>query len=216
MKLKLNQRWVRLSILCMVIFLSACGGTPDPGLTPTPTLDSTPTPAPALQTSPTPTPTPTISVPVAVTQTPKVVSRCEGLGGSIEVQVLAGPAAVVGLEPYAVGEIPFSVAADGGKYKVQGSGPIAYEEVLEEAWGSYTVSLDLDITIDGECGEDAGSEALQMTITLSGNQMVEVRAMQFSGDYPWSGTAKIPATFLLEEGNSTEAEGWGFVLHLNH
>jgi hypothetical protein len=215
MRLITCQGWIKSGVVIMVIFLAACGGAPDTGAAPTPTATPTPAPAATLQTAPTPTPTATIRVPAAVTQPPGAASRCEGLGGTIEVQVLAGPAAAVGLEPYAVGTIPFSVVRDGGKYKVQGSGPITYDDVLEEKWGTYTVSMDLDITIDGECGGDAGSETLQMTIEMSGSQMVEVRAMAFSGDYPWSGTAKIPAVFPLQDGSSTSAEGYMFVLHLN-
>ena len=86
MKFNICQGWVKLWIVSMVIFLAACGGAPDPGATPTPTATPTPALAATLQTAPTPTPTATVSVPVAVTQPPKAASRCEGLGGTIEVK----------------------------------------------------------------------------------------------------------------------------------
>ena len=41
--------------------------------------------------------------------TPSGSSRCDSLNGELELQVLVGPAEVVGLEPLAIGSIPFSV-----------------------------------------------------------------------------------------------------------
>ncbi len=120
------------------------------------------------------------------------------------------------MEPFAVGEIPFSVQDEGGIYSVQGGGPISYQEVLEEAWGTYTVSLDMDTTINGQCAGDAGSEQLHMNIEMSGDQLLEVRADGFSGDYPWSGTTMISLDFPMEEGNMQSGEGWAFLLHLNN
>ena len=130
-------------------------------------------------------------------------------------QVLAGPAAVVGMEPFAVGTIPFSVVTNGQSNTVQGNGAISYQQVLEKEWGTYTVSLDLNVTVSGECRGNAGSEVLNMTVEVSGDQMVEVRAEGFEGDYPWSGTHELELTFPLEEGASAEGEGWAFILHLN-
>ena len=98
---------------------------------------------------------------------------------------------------------------------VQGSGDISYQQVLEKEWGTYTVSLDMNATVSGECSGSAGSEELHMILEVSGNQMVEVRAEGFEGDYPWSGTHELELIFPLEEGTSAEGEGWAFILHLN-
>jgi hypothetical protein len=201
MKLNISHGWIKLLILGLVIFMTACSLTSNPSLAPTP--------------NPTFTPTPTVRVPLVVTPSPKLESRCEDLSGTLEIQILVGPAEAVGLEPFAVGEIPFSVLTEGGTYRVQGGGPISYQEVLAEEWGTYTVSLEMDTTIDGQCGGDTGSEALHMTIESTGEQMLEVRADGFSGDYPWSGTSMVNLTFPLEDGNTQTGEGRAFVLHLD-
>jgi len=198
MRLNLRHAWVTLAILSPVIFALACSLTSNPGLTPTPT------------------PTATITVPLLLTPTSELESRCKNLSGTLEMQVLVGPAETAGMEPFAVGEIPFSVQDEGGIYTVQGGGPISYQEVLEEAWGTYTVSLDMDTTISGQCAGDAGSEQLHMNIEMSGDQLLEVRADGFSGDYPWSGTTLISLDFPMEEGNMQSGEGWAFLLHLNN
>jgi hypothetical protein len=129
--------------------------------------------------------------------------------------VLVGPAEAVELEPFAIGYIPFSVQSSGGVYTIQGGGPINYQEVLTEKWGTYTVSMDMDTTIAGECVGDASSETLDFTIEMTGEQMVEVRAEGFTGDYPWSGTKTLDLTLPLEEGSKAESEGWASILHLN-
>lgn len=198
MKLNIRHGLAKLSILSIVIFVMACSLTSNPSLTPTPT------------------PTSTVVVPLVVTPSPKQESRCEDLSGTLEIQVLVGPADAAGLEPFAVGEIPFSVQSEGGTYRVQGGGPISYQEVLAEEWGTYTVSLEMDTTIDGQCGGDAGSEALNMAVEMTGEQLLEVRADGFSGDYPWSGTTTVDLTFPLEEGNMQAGEGRAFILHLNN
>ena len=198
MRLNLRNGSIMLAIFSIVIFMMACSLTPNPNLTPTPTS------------------TLTVVVPLIVTPSPKPESRCEDLSGTLEIQVLVGPAEAAGLEPFAVGEIPFSVLAEAGTYRVQGGGPISYQEVLSEEWGTYTVSLDMDTTIDGQCGGDARSEALNIAVEMSGEQMLEVRADGFSGDYPWSGTTTVDLTFPLEEGNMQEGEGRAFILHLDN
>ena len=194
----------------MLAFLGACAPptTPSPTATPTP-LPSPTVPAPAI---PTPTATPESGV-VGVT-TPPAASRCEGLRGNLEVQVLVGPAEAVGLEPVAVGAIPFSVVSDEKGYLVQGDGALSYQETLQKEWGTYSVSLDMEGTIEGTCGGDQGREALDLTVTMSGEQMVEVRAEGFQGDYPWEGRHEMDLTFPLEDGASAEGEGWVMVLHL--
>jgi hypothetical protein len=177
-------------------------------VTPTVTVEvAEPTSSPTL----TPTPIPGgagLSTPVPSS------SRCDGLGGEIEVQVLVGPASAVGMEPFAVGSIPFSVVTAKAPYAVQGEGDISYADVLTEKWGTYEVALDLHITVAGECVGESGGEELHLTLEMAGEQMVEVKAEGFHGEYPWSGSHSVDVRFPLAEGASVEGEGWAFVLHL--
>ena len=55
---------------------------------------------------------------------------------------------------------------------------------------------------------------VNMTVETCGEQMVEIRADGFSGDYPWSGKHMLNLTFSLESGLSAEGESWAFILHL--
>ena len=206
----------------MIFIMMACSSSST--LSPTPS----PTSPPIVPLTPTPTPSPTSPPIVSLTPTATTVgervpevklspttSRCDGLSGELEMQILVGPADVVGLEPVAVGGIPFFVVSEGDAYIVQGGGAISYQEVLAEDWGTYTVSLNMESTIDGECGGDDGSEELSLLIEMSGDQMVEVRAEGFQGDYPWAGTHELNLSFPLEDGAMAEGEGWTFILHLN-
>lgn len=134
-------------------------------------------------------------------------------------QVLAGPAEVVGLEPFAVGSIPFAVTTSEAPYVVTGAGPISYADVLTEEWGTYEVTMDLQNSITGECVPNeasAGGGTLQLDLTMTGNQLVTVDAEGFHGEYPWEGTYPFNLTFPLQEGASMEGEGWAFVLHLDN
>ena len=124
MKLKNSQGWVQIGIIGIMILLTACGLSSN--------LDTTPTPTPESG-----------SAPEGVS--PPETSGCEALSGELEMQVLVGPSEAVGLEPYAVGEIPFSVVSEGGSYVVRGGGAISYQEVLEEEWGTFTVSSDIHV-----------------------------------------------------------------------
>jgi hypothetical protein len=119
-----NKRSRRLFLLlCLTTLLAACGGTPTPGAEPTrqpPTAESpdatstdaatataTTTVPTAEAATATPSPAPTAAPLVQpATPSPPVVSRCQGLGGTLEVQVLVGPAEAVGLEPVSVGDVP--------------------------------------------------------------------------------------------------------------
>lgn len=197
--------------LCLLIALAACGGSPTPA---PPT--ATRVPAEPVEPSPTPTPTPTPTagpLPVASTPTPPP-SRCEGLAGQLEIQVLAGPAEVVGLEPVAVGSVPFAASGSAPPYLVQGQGPISYEATLPQAWGSYAVTMDLDVAVQGECSGPAGGEQLDLALEMAGEQLVVVDAEGFYGEYPWAGTRTQELTLPLEEGATAEGEGWAVVLHL--
>ena len=196
--------WKFALMLCLAALLAACGGA----LTPPP--ESEP---PAATHTPTPTPTaePVVMPPTPV---PEPASRCQGLSGTLEVQVLVGPAEAVGLEPVAVGDVPFAVTTEQPPYYVQGQAPLSYEAVLEQEWGTYTVNLDLDMAVSGECTGQDGSEQLALLLEMTGEQMIEVQAEGFHGEYPWSGTQTRDLTFPLEEGASAEGEGWVVVLHL--
>lgn len=161
------------------------------------------------------TPTPTIGGGDLGTTLTPVPSACSGLSGALEMQVLVGPAETVGLTPISMGNIPFTVVSEGEAYLIQGAGSITYEETLEAAWGTYTVSFDMQSTLDGACSGQPGSEYLDLTVEVSGDQMVEVRSDGFQGDYPWSGTHTLNLSFPLEEGAVMEGEGWAFILHFN-
>jgi hypothetical protein len=148
------------------------------------------------------------------TSSPSVASRCQGLGGTLEVQVLVGPADAVGLEPVAVGEVPFMVTTQQAPYSVEGQAPIAYEATLEEEWGTYAVNMDLEMAVSGECKGEAGSELLDLVLDMSGEQLVVVDAEGFHGEYPWSGAHTLNLSFPLQEGATAQGEGWVVVLHL--
>lgn len=208
MKFTNSLGWVKLEMVVMVFLMMACSLSSNSSPTPTPS-PSSPSIVPL-----TPTPT-TVGEGVPEVKLSPTASRCDGLSGELEMQVLVGPAEAVGLEPFAVGRIPFSVVSEGEAYIVQGGGAISYQKVLEEDWGTYTVSLNMESTIDGECGGDDGSEELNIIIEMSGEQVVEVRAEGFQGDYPWAGTHELNLSFPLEDGAMAEGEGWAFVLHLN-
>jgi hypothetical protein len=143
-----------------------------------------------------------------------VTSRCAGLAGQLEVQVLVGPADAVGLEPVAVGSVPFAVAGAEPPYRVQGEGPLSYEATLQKEWGTYAVTMELDVAVQGECTGQAGGEQLDLALEMTGEQLVVVKAQGFAGEYPWSGTQTQALLFTLEEGATAQGEGWVIVLHL--
>jgi hypothetical protein len=142
-----------------------------------------------------------------------VLSRCAGLVGQLEIQILVGPAEAVGLEPVAVGSVPFA-AGSAPPYAVQGAGPISYEATLQKEWGTYAVSMELDTSVQGTCSGPAGSEQLDLALEMMGEQLVVVEAEGFHGEYPWAGTQTRALAFPLEEGATAEGEGWAVVLHL--
>jgi hypothetical protein len=209
MMIKNKSMWARIGVVALnIVVIMACGLSSNLSPTPTPS-SSPPTIAPS-----TPTPTSISNIGEPEVEPSPVASPCDGLSGELEMQVLVGPAEAVGLEPFAVGAIPFSVVSDGGSYLVQGGGAISYQEVLEEEWGTYTVSFDLEGVVDGTCEDGQGSEELKISVVMSGEQMVEVRADKFQGDYPWSGTHELNLSFPLEDGARSEGEGWAFILRM--
>lgn len=225
------RSWQMVLVLCLAGLLAACGGTPTPeaettsqpptasipSATSTPTATFTPTAtvpvieAATVTPSPTPTAGPVMQPP---TPSPSVASRCQGLAGTLEVQVLVGPAEAVGLEPVAVGQVPFAVTTEQAPYQVTGQAPIAYEATLEKEWGTYTVNMDLDMAVSGECIGEGGSELLDLALNMNGEQLVVVDAQGFHGEYPWSGAHTLNLSFPLQEGATAQGEGWVVVLHI--
>ena len=232
MGFKHRERWPELLVVVLLaFFLAACGApptadvkeataTPDAGLgeppaNPTPTLTPTPTKVATEEPLPTDSPTPTPTPVVAVQITPTApASGCDGLNGMLELQVLVGPADAAGMEPFAVGSVPFSVVASQPPYLIQGGGPISYDDVATFDWGTYSVSLYMDTTISGECTGSGGSEALDLVLEATGEQMLIVDASGFHGEYPWEGTNSFSLTFPLMDGALVEGEGYVFVLRL--
>ena len=205
-----SRLWPLLLIFGLVLFTGACTSPPSPAETATPT--PTAVPAPTL------TPTPTLgSAPeIAPSATPMpVAGPCAGMSGELETQIMVGPAEAVGLEPVAVGTIPFAVTSDEPPYAVDGQGSLSYEDTLQKEWGTYSVSLEMDGTVDGACAEEDGTPMLDLTVTMSGEQMVEVSVGGQNWQYPWSGERSLNLSFPLEEGATVAGEGWSFVLHLN-
>lgn len=231
MGFKKQRRWCLLLAVALILSVAACGTAPTPaGDSPTvtpstekvePTASTPPTATPTqagvpteeLPPSPTPTNTPTPAAAIQHTPPPPS-SRCEDLAGDVEIQVLVGPAEAVGMEPQAVGNAPFSVVSSEPPYLVQGAGPISYEGVQVHDWGTYSVALEMDTTISGECTGAGGDETLHLILEASGEQMVVVDASGFQGEYPWSGTHSFDLTFPLVDGASVQGEGYAFVLHL--
>lgn len=186
----IKNRWGKIFIiLSITVFIMGCG------------VSST--------ISPTPTPT-DVGLPISNPNDP-----CAGLSGELEMQVLVGPAEIVGLDPFAVGNIPFSVTSESGASVITGNSAVIYQDVLTREWGTYTVEFDLVAVITGTCDMSGDNGVLNMTVQTSGNQMVEVRAEGFQGDYPWSGTHEFMLNLPIEDGAKAEGEGWAFLLHLN-
>jgi hypothetical protein len=162
--------------------------------------------------SPTPTP---VGGDVNFSPSDPALNKCNGLSGKLEMQILVGPAEAVGMSPVTVGDIPFTVVKTEDVYLVEGEGLVSYQETMGEVWGTYSVSLEMDSTVEGVCVGDSGNEQLNVTVVGTGEQMVEVRADDFQGDYPWSGTRTLDLSFPLADGAQVEGEGWLFILHLS-
>ncbi|MCJ7694697.1 MAG: hypothetical protein MUO40_04645 [Anaerolineaceae bacterium] len=190
MKNKLNITGKLIIALSLTIFIIGCGISPTISPTPTPTESGSP-----ISSS---------------------NNLCNGLSGELEMQILVGPAEVVGLEPIVVGNIPFITSPDGGTFVFSGGESISYEDILEKAWGTYTVEFDLEAVITGTCEMSGEDGVLNMTVQTSGSQLVEVRAEGFQGDYPWSGTHTFDLALPIAKGAIAQGEGWAFVLHINN
>jgi hypothetical protein len=225
MNLCSGRAWCLLFVVCLAVSLSACGGSATPQAEPVtsgptaPAVESPATATPQAPAAPASTPTPTstptpAAAPLPSALPPTAVSRCEGLVGQLEIQILVGPAEAVGLEPVAVGNVPFVVITSAPPYLVEGQGPISYEATLTEEWGTYAVTMDMETAVQGECSGGPGSEQLNLVLQMAGEQLVVVDAEGFHGEYPWAGTQSRDLAFPLEEGATSQGEGWAVVLHL--
>lgn len=205
----------RLTLLLssFVLLVVACSPAPPAGPTakPSPTLTAIPTAAPHTAT-PTVTATPTTTPTAAAAA--QQVSPCQGLAGSLEIQILVGPSDAVGLEPQAVGTLPWQVTTETPPYRLSGNTSISYQDTLARDWGTFDVQMEMTMTADGTC-EEVGDGSLTMTITMEGQQLVTVTSEGFNAEYPWAGTQTRIVTFPIQDGAMASGEGWAFVLHLN-
>lgn len=213
--------------LVMVFCLAACGietqeGMATPTLTPTtvalPVLE-TPTPT-AVSSQPQPTSAPTVTAspipsPTPIPTSTPTPSACEGLSGAIEVRLMVGPGAAVGLETHAVGSVPFTVTSGGPPFGVAGSDHISYHEVLSEDEINYDVSFEADVIISGTCVDAPGETPhMELNVDMGWNQVVEVTARDFHRVYPTSGNNSAPINLLLIDGDSAFVGGGSMELVL--
>jgi len=145
-------------------------------------------------------------------------SPCRGLSGTLELEILVGPAEAVDLPPTSVGRIPFSVVEEGNTFLVEGEGSLDYyQEVLGEAWGTYTVTFEADSIITGTCENVDDEPMLNLILTLSGiSQNVVVVYDGIPHEFQWSGERADVITLPLIEGASQQGEGWVVILHLDN
>jgi hypothetical protein len=167
---------------------------------------------PSVDQSPTATPT---NEGVVVVPDKSAENPCEGVSGTLELQILVGPSEVVGLTPTTVGQIPFNVVSDGDIYNIEGGGPFDYfVETESYEWGTYTVTFEGDALVKGNCISTDLGGMLNVNVELIGEQNVEVVYEGISTNYPWSGTPQILVNLPLEEGAQEEGEGWVLILYL--
>lgn len=162
------------------------------------------------------TPTPTEFAGGAIITPENPAQPCKGLSGTIEMQLLVGPAEAVGLTPYTFADIPFQVIQEGNSYLVEGSGLIGYyEDVLTADWGSFSVTFDGVTSVTGDCQAAAGAGTLNVTVEMTGQQTVVVIVEGMEYTYPWEGSPTVSASFPLVDGAQVGGEGWTLTLHLN-
>jgi len=220
MRRMFNTRWLCGLALSLMLLAAACDtpqGVPiapepeSPLAIPTPVTPSVTEPLSSATLTPTPTPG---GIDISTTETPPAANRCRGLTANLEVRILAGPAEAVGLEPVAIGQVPIAVTSEKPLYLVSGGGPISYSATLTEEWGTYQVTMDLDLAVNGECLPQPGAGQLNLVVDLTGNQLVKVEGGSFQGEYPWSGAVSQHAILAVEDGATAEGEGWMLILHL--
>ena len=162
------------------------------------------------------TPTPTTLNGRGMGEPDAPTNPCDGLTGTLELQLLVGPSEAVGLTPYTMANIPFQVTGEDGVYLVQGNGATEYyEDVLEAEWGSYTVQFEGETTVSGTCVANDTSRALNVYVQMEGEQTVVIVVEGMETTYPWAGTPSVTASFPLEDGAQQGGEGWMLVLHID-
>lgn len=92
---------------------------------------------------------------------------------------------------------------------------ISDEATLTEEWGTYTVTMNMETAVQGECLGEAGNEQLNLVLDMAGEQPAVVKAEGFQREYPWTGTETRDLAFPLKEGATAPGEGWAAVLHLD-
>lgn len=161
-----------------------------------------------------PTATSTMAGGVIITDIPET-HPCDGLSGTLELQIMVGPSEVVGLDPASVGEIPFDVTSDGGTFTISGGGPMDYFVTTEShEWGTYTVTFDGVTVVSGDCVSGDNGGMFNVNVELIGEQNLEVNYEGNITNYPWSGGPQMTVNLPLEDGAMQEGEGWVLILHL--
>ena len=142
-------------------------------------------------------------------------SICEGLSGNFEMQVLVGPSEAVGLTPFGIGTIPFSVENDQGSYLVQGEGTIDYEDVLEFQGGTFTVFFDMVGEIDGVCTQIDDGGVMDFTFNMTGDQVFIVDSANGQTEYPKYFEYEFEYSFPVVDGATESGLEWALILHLD-
>lgn len=140
---------------------------------------------------------------------------CKGLSGNFEMQVLVGPSDAVGLEPFGIGFIPFSVEYDQGVYVVQGYGTIDYEDILEFQGGTFTVFFDMVGEVDGVCTQINDGGVMDFTFNMAGDQVFIVDSANGQTEYPKYFEHEFEYSFPVVDGATESGEGWALILHLD-
>jgi hypothetical protein len=140
---------------------------------------------------------------------------CNGLSGNFEMQILVGPSDAVGLEPFGVGFIPFTVEFDQDLYLVKGEGTIDYEDVLEFQGGTFTVFFDMLGKVDGVCTQEDNGGVLDFTFEMTGDQVFIVDTGNMQTEYPKSFEDEFDYSFPVVDGATESGNEWALILHLD-
>ena len=199
-----KKQW-KLWVMCVLVSfaLTGCGLLGGNSVDPDPLATATPT---------------QVGDVLGSSQETETESPCRGLSGTLELEILVGSAESVELPPTSVGRIPFSVVEEGNTFLVEGEGSLDYyQEVLGEAWGTYTVTFEADSIITGICETTDDEPMLDLILTLSGISLNAV--VVYDGiphEFQWSGERADVITLPLIEGASQQIEGLLVTLHLEN
>ena len=221
--MRMKKPWFFLPSVTLILYLAACapGSLSQKTATPTPPSAS----QPLLQTM-TPTPNPQLN-PGQETATPSSQTICAGLSAEIEIQLYLPYAAAVDLDPIAVGTIPLSINTEQQSYRVQGAGNISYDETqtwtFEEGTETAEVFLELDVSLEGVCVEDADGGVLQLSLDAVHQEEHGSTTCSNPGECnnsPVMGPEEqsFILEFPIEDGATIHREDWTtwtFVIHLH-